>query len=119
LYNSTKGQIDNVSLTINFNAFPVYGVEVDKAAKSLLEDIVGVTATYTGDSKYQVQYNKNSNVPKWPIIGEEDFGYENHGATLDSNNYGYGILSHDAASRGTGAANSTLASAIDRTNAQN
>ena len=119
LYNSTKGQIDNVPLTINFNAFPIYGVEVDKAAKSLLEDIVGVTATYTGDSKYQVQYNKNTNVPNWPIIGNEDFGYENHGATLDSNDYGYGILSQDAASRGTGVANSTLASAIDRTNAQN
>lgn len=86
LYNSTKGQIDNVTLTLNFNAFPVYGVEVDKAAKSLLEDITGAVAG-PGNDKFQVTFSDNTDAP----LMSDDF----HQATLDSNDYDYGILSDD------------------------
>ena len=115
LYNSSKGTIDNVPLTISMNAFPVYGVEVDKAAKSLLEDIVGTVATYDANDKFKAQYSKNTNVP---LIATDGFNYEFHGATLDSNDYGYGILAADASARGAGIDTNVLANAIDRTNNQ-
>ena len=126
LYNSTKGSIDNVPITINMNAFPVYGVEVDKAAKSLLEEITGVTANFNPSSK-QIEYARMSETERnnGIIIGKSDgdgMGYTNRGAELDSNDYMYGILrpgtDGGAEKRaGTGVSNEVLADAIKKTNA--
>lgn len=115
LYNSTKGQIDNVTLTLNFNAFPVYGVEVDKAAKTLLEDITGVTANYSGEDRFDITYGKNDQAP---ITQETSaLGDKFYKASLDSNDYDYGILS-DKPERnaGAGSNNNILPEAIDRAN---
>lgn len=96
LYNSEKGTIDNVQFSINFNAFPVYGTEVDKAAKTLLEDIVGTVATYELDgNKWATRFTPNTN----PVMAEgadDGYGEKFHGAVLDSNNYEYGILTDDS-----------------------
>lgn len=114
LYNSTKGNIDNVTLTLNFNAFPVYGVEVDKAAKSLLEDITGVTANYAENNKFGVTYGANTNAPITQL--ETPLGDKFYQASLDSNDYDYGILSEDPdRNAGAGSNNNILPAAIART----
>jgi hypothetical protein len=76
IYDSTKGDISNKEMTIEWNCFPVWGYEVDKAAKVLLEDITGVSADVTdsaGNVKYSVDTTKNV-------------------AALDSNDYLFGVL---------------------------
>lgn len=112
LYNSTRGTIDNVSFTLNFNCFPVYGVQVDKAACALLKDITGVRVTYdTANDRYNAKYSptaKSLNDEAKP----DDFGFIEQGATLDSNDYEYGILTENAASRGAGVGGPILADAI-------
>ena len=119
----TKGTIDNVPMTLSFNAFPVMGLEVDKAAKTLLEDIVGTVATYTQDGdKWHVNFAPNTK----PVMEEgKDDGLGEHfyKATLDSNNYKYGILT-DNADRNAAAGNNTnilpsaIAAADERDNRQ-
>jgi len=43
LYNATRADIgSNVETTIEWNCYPLYGAEVDKIAKVLLQDITGV-----------------------------------------------------------------------------
>jgi hypothetical protein len=110
LYNSTRGTIDNVSFTLNFNCFPVYGVEVDKAAKILLQDITGVKTYYNSEDKFNPEYevvtiNHNDDNHK------DRFGFVEQGAHLDSNDYMYGVLADDVATRGTGVTGPTLANA--------
>lgn len=48
IYNSTKGDINNKELSIEWNCFPITGYEVDKAAKYLLEDMTGVSFDLKG-----------------------------------------------------------------------
>ncbi len=93
MYDSEKGQIQNKEISINFRGFPIYGTEVDKAAKALLEDINGVGVTVT-DSVGNVEYrvNKTEGV-----------------AALDSTDYKYGILDEQSPS-----AISTLVDAVNR-----
>lgn len=78
MYDSQKGEYGNKEMTIEFNCFPVWGYEVDKAAKVLLEDITGVSvdikngvADYTVDTTTDV-------------------------AALDSNDYLFGIMDEDS-----------------------
>jgi hypothetical protein len=74
IYDSTKGDIGNKEMTIEWNCFPVWGYEVDKAAKVLLEDITGVSADVKNNVlKYSVDTTKNV-------------------AALDSNDYLFGVL---------------------------
>lgn len=93
MYDSEKGQIQNKEVSIPFRGFPIYGTEVDKAAKALLEDINGVGVTVT-DSVGNVEYrvNKTEGV-----------------AALDSTDYKYGILDEQSPS-----AISTLVDAVNR-----
>ena len=74
MYNSQKGEYNNKEMTIEWNCFPITGYEVDKAAKSLLEDITGVNVTSTAN---QTQYK---------VVSTENV------AALDSNDYLYGIM---------------------------
>ena len=120
LYNSTRGTIDNVSFTLNFNCFPVYGVEVDKAASALLKDITGVKVTYGGgddpfNPKYEDVSDKRGEVSQY----QDAFGFTEQGATLDSNDYAYGILQENAASRGAGVSGPILAEAIKAAESDN
>lgn len=78
MYDSEKGQISNREIPINFRCFPITGVEVDKAAKTLLEDITGVNVTVddsAGNATYKVDTTRTEV------------------AALDSADYKYGILS--------------------------
>ena len=80
MYDSTKGDISNKEMTIEFNCFPVWGYEVDKAAKVLLEDITGVHVE-TSDTSGNVTYS---------VANTEGV------AALDSNDYMYGIMDEDS-----------------------
>ncbi len=76
MYDSEKGQIQNKEIALNFRCFPITGYQVDKAAKTLLEDITGVTVNSDGKN---ASYNVNSNLSHKP-------------AALDSADYLYGIM---------------------------
>lgn len=103
MYDSEKGQISNKEISLNFRCFPITGVEVDKAAKSLLEDITGTVVTQ--DSQGVATYKHTD------IIDPKTGNIMN--AALDSTDYKYGILREDSPSV-TGA-NAILAKAIKDT----
>lgn len=77
MYDSTKGDIGLHETSYEFNCFPIMGYEVDAAAKTLLEDITGVSVKAT-DTVGNVNYSVDSAVTD--------------PAALDSNDYLYGIL---------------------------
>lgn len=81
MYNTTRGDINNKEMTIEFTCFPISGYEVDKAAKSLLENITGVNVSVSNSS---VQYK---------VMSEENV------AALDSNDYTYGIMDKNSPSK--------------------
>ena len=81
MYNTTRGDINNKEITIEFTCFPISGYEFDKAAKSLLEDITGVNVSVSNSS---VQYK---------VMSEENV------AALDSNDYTYGIMDKNSPSK--------------------
>ena len=86
MYDTEKGQINNRELSIGFRCFPITGVMVDKAAKSLLQDITGVSVNVTQDTDSQagqVTYN----VEKTEGV-----------AALDSTDYMYGIMNSESPS---------------------
>ena len=82
MYDTTKGDIANKEISIEWNCFPITGYEVDKAAKVLLQDINGVSVT-VNDSAGNVTYK---------VETEEGV------AALDSNDYKYGILDENSPS---------------------
>lgn len=73
MYNGSRDNIGNKEMTIEWNCFPIMGTQVDKAAKSLLHDITGVSVTTTNNT----------------ITYKED---KTGTATLDSVDYKYGIM---------------------------
>lgn len=81
MYNTERGNYENKEMTIEWNCFPVTGYEVDKAAKTLLQDITGV------------QVNSSVNGTNYKVITEEDV------AALDSDDYKYGIMDSKSASK--------------------
>lgn len=85
MYDSTKGEYGNKEMTIEWNCFPVWGYEVDKAAKVLLEDITGVNVTTdtNGNVKYSDQHPKKNTTKGTP-------------AALDSNDYLFGIMNSNS-----------------------
>lgn len=79
MYDSERGQMGNKELSVEFNCLPIYGYEVDKAAKKLLKDITGVEYNakdrrYTADGKWKDGQKK---------------------AVLDSATYKFGIMDPD------------------------
>lgn len=93
MYSTTKGEIGNKEVTIEWNCFPVWGYEVDRAAKVLLEEITGVSVDAI-DSAGNVRYSVDT---------------EDGVAALDSNDYLYGVMDENSAS-----AIKPLVDAIDR-----
>lgn len=79
MYDTTRGEISNVEKTISFRCFPITGNIVDAAAKTVVEDISGVTVgnpSNITDSSARTEPNKD-------MTGK---------AVLDSTNYKYGII---------------------------
>lgn len=81
ILNSTRGEISNKPITLEWNCFPIMGYEVDKAAKSMLEDITGVQVT-NSNSTTNYKVTKTENV-----------------AALDSTDYKYGIMDSNSPSK--------------------
>ena len=75
MYAGSRDNITNKEMTIEFNAFPITGYLVDKAANSLLRDITGVK-TYKRDGRITYELDDSVANP----------------AALDSNDYRYGIM---------------------------
>lgn len=84
-YNGSRDNISNKELSIEMNCFPIYGYEVDKAAKYLLEhEITGVGVNIENNT---VKYGE-----KVTMSNDED-GNKFNPAVLDSADYTYGIMS--------------------------
>ena len=81
IYNSQKGEYNNKEMTIEWNCFPITGYEVDKAAKSLLENITGVQVT------------SSATTTNYKVLTEENV------AALDSADYRYGIMDRKSAAK--------------------
>ena len=81
IYNSNRSDINNKELSIEWTCFPITGYEVDKAAKSLLEDITGVNVTSSASNT------------TYKVVNTENV------AALDSNDYTYGIMDKDSPSK--------------------
>ena len=89
MYDSEKGQIQNKEIGINFRCFPITGYQVDKAAKTLLEDITGVSVNVV-DNGGNVSYKDLSDTEGY--VGDAGAGKRHKVAALDSNDYLYGIM---------------------------
>ena len=76
MYNGSRDNISNKELSIEFNCFPIWGYEVDKAANYLLKNITGVKVSASNGDRNLTYSVENSN-PE---------------ATLDSSDYRYGVL---------------------------
>lgn len=81
IINSTKGDISNKEIPIEWNCFPIMGYEVDKAAKYLLEDITGV------------RVDTSNSTTTYRVVTEENV------AALDSADYKYGIMDGNSPSK--------------------
>lgn len=84
MYNGSRDNISNKEMTIEFNCFPIYGYEVDKAAKYLLEhEITGVGVDVVNSV---AQYGGTVN------MSNDINGQKLNPTVLDSADYKYGIM---------------------------
>ena len=81
MYDYTKGDIGFKEITYEFNCFPVWGYEVDKAAKTLLESITFVHTESTDNTSVEGSLNYTNNQ-----------GANTPHAKLDTNDYLYAIM---------------------------
>jgi hypothetical protein len=81
VYNYTKGTIENKELNVEFNCYPVTGTEVDRAAKTFLEEITNVGVAYANTTRQNVIYTPKINGTNRDAT-----------AVLDSTDYLYGIM---------------------------
>jgi hypothetical protein len=95
-YSGNRSDIgSSQELTIEFNAFPIYGYEVDKAAAAILASITGVNPIVSKDT------NKHRNDGSVQGIYTDANGNSRNVAKLDSSDYRYGILGFRDASNQT------------------
>ena len=91
MYNGSKDNITNNEITLSFTCFPIYGAEVDRAAKYLLEhEITGVrytAANATYDNTITMANNRIN-------------GNKLDPSPLDSSGYTYGIMRGKNANHG-------------------
>ena len=84
MYNGSRDNISNKEYTISFRCFPIWGVEVDKAAKYLLEhEITNVNVTTDGNHTYK----EGAGMTESRITGKQL-----EPTVLDSADYLYGIM---------------------------
>lgn len=89
MYNGRKDDIANYPVTLTFNCFPIFGTEVDKAAKYLLEhEITGVSVT-KGDTGL-IRYNGENSVEM--ATSRIDGATKLVSSPLNSLDYKYGIM---------------------------
>ncbi len=87
LYNATRADIgSNVETTVEWNVYPLYGTEVDKIAKVLLQDITGVW--WNG----KAGITEEGPGTNWKDTGSDGV---NKTAVLDSAGYKYAILDNN------------------------
>ena len=89
MYNGSKDNITNQEQTIELNCHPIFGNEVDKAAKYLLEhEITGVNVTRgdTGLIRYNGQGSAEMGISR--IDGKSTL----KASVLDSDGYKFGIM---------------------------
>lgn len=85
-YNGSRDNISNKEITLEFNCFPIYGYEVDKAAKYLLEhEITGVGVDVNNSVAQYNGYNIT--------MSNDENGNRLTPTVLDSADYTYGIMS--------------------------
>jgi hypothetical protein len=87
IYDSTKGDISNKEMTIEWNCFPVWGYEVDKAASALLKNITGVEVSVKNRNATYTNKAENGKINN------------NDVAVLDSNDYLYGVMDNNSADK--------------------
>ena len=86
MYNGSKDNITNNEITLSFTCFPIYGAEVDKAAKYLLEhEITGVSYDAS-----KATYDNTINMANNRINGGKLVA-----SPLDSSDYTYGVMRSD------------------------
>lgn len=81
ILNSSKGDISNKEISLEWNCFPIMGYEVDKAAARMLQDITGV------------QVKSDNGTTSYRVVSEENV------AALDSSDYKYGIMDSNSPSK--------------------
>lgn len=90
MYNGSKDAIGNNELTLEFNCFPIFGSEVDKAAKYLLEhEITGVNITKSDSGIIKYNGEGSADMATSRIDGKSKLT----ASVLDSDGYKYGIMS--------------------------
>jgi hypothetical protein len=88
MYNGSKDNITNNELTVDFTCFPIWGAEVDKAAKYLLEhEITGVSVTNNNGA---IQYNGQGSAQM--STSRIDGATRLQASVLDSDGYKWGIM---------------------------
>lgn len=85
IYNTTRGDISNKALSLEFQCFPITGREVDAAASKLLRQVTGV--------------NVERNTAGIPTLSVDSTGHKNV-AVLDSYDYNYSAVSNIGAASG-------------------
>lgn len=88
MYNGSKDNITNNETTVDFTCFPIWGAEVDKAAKYLLEhEITGVSVTNNNGA---IQYNGQGSAQM--NTSRIDGASRLQASVLDSSGYKWGIM---------------------------
>lgn len=89
MYNGSKDNITNNELSLEFNCFPIFGSEVDKAAKYLLEhEITGVNITRNDTGLIRYNGPGSAEMATSRIDGKSKLA----ASVLDSDGYRYGIM---------------------------
>ena len=90
IYNGSRDNISNKEISVSWNAFPITGLDVDKASKTLLESVTGVHVKKSGYEKgnYSTSGVAMHNVK---TVGEAS-GAAEQDAILDSNSYKWGVM---------------------------
>ena len=106
MYNGTRADIgQNHEYTLSMRCFPIWGYEVDKAAKYLLEH--EITSVYvTTDANHQYKGEGSADMDKSRITGKTLTK-----TVLDSADYRYGIMNPNLPK---GEYNEDLANAVDK-----
>ncbi len=89
MYNGSKDNISNNELTLTMACFPIWGAEVDKAAKYLLEhEITGVSVTKGETGLIRYNGEGSADMATSRIDGKSKLT----ASPLDSSGYKYGIM---------------------------
>ena len=101
LYNATRADIgNNVETTVEWNCYPLWGAEVDKIAKLMLQDITGVfwngnaNLTEAGTTNW-INYQEGQQDGALNTNIQINNSGDGKTAVLDSAGYKYGILNDD------------------------